>query len=346
MLPYRVQYIVDRVGTLGEHRRTATGGFLVEATLARVGVLDYVVDGKTVRHYNPPSVLQASLDDIATAPVTNRHPKQFVDTKTYAAVAKGHVVGAPSFVDGHLKATLAIHDAELIADIEMGSAREVSMGYLVRTTDTPGATDDGETYDVVRDSIVWNHIAIVPKGRAGKSVRLLLDSQDIPDESETLMTYKIDGADVDADKAQAAFDSAYARLEGELAVAQAKFDAAVAKLAEAEAKLAVATSDEAIDAAVSARLAKQAEDAARAARLETVKKAFPDLKLEGRSQDAIDALYAVADAQIARDPEGLNALNAATDARPAAAKPVVKKLSAREKMLEDNRKALEKVVAE
>jgi hypothetical protein len=339
VLPYRVQYIVDRVGTLGNHRRTATGGFLVEATLARVGVLDYVVDGRVVRHLNTPAVLQASLDEIATAPVTNRHPKQFVDTKTYAAVAKGHVVGAPVFVDGHLKATLAIHDAELIADIEMGSAREVSMGYLVRVADAPGATESGEVYDVVREAIVWNHIAIVPKGRAGKSVRLLLDSQDIPDESETLMLFKIDGADVDADKAQAAFDSAYAKLEGELSVARTK-------LAEAEAKLAVAVSDEAIDAAVEARLAKKAEDDARAARLETVKKAFPDLKLEGRSQDAIDALYAVADKQIAKDPEGLDGLAAKTDARPEVKQPKPKKPSARDRMLEEQRKALGNIAAE
>lgn len=328
-----MKYYVDQSGRLGEHRRAATGGLIVEATLAKTGVLVYTEGGKQVRHLNTEQVLASSLAQIPTAPVTNRHPSKFVDTTNYTKVAAGHVVGAPEFVDGHLKATLAIHDEKLIRDIELGTAREVSMGYHVEVSDAPGITDSGEAYDVVRETISWNHIAIVPQGRAGKTVRLLLDSSEIPPNYGEVM-YKIDGKEVAQDAAQAAFDAALAATEGRLELAKAEVAELKAKLDAVQAELVKATSDETIDAAVSARLEKKAQDEARAARLEAVKKAFPKMDLTGKSQDAIDALFEVAKAN--DDPEGINlpAPTAKTDAAP--------QLSARERMLRAQREALGK----
>jgi len=245
-------------------------------------------DGKggTVRHYNPPAVLEAALTDLQDVPVTFNHPAKMVTTQTYRDVAAGHVVGAAAFTAGHIHATLAIQDAQLLQAIEAHVAREVSMGYSVEYDDTPGVTEAGEVYDVIRTKISWNHIAIVPEGRAGRSVRCMLDSQDIPtDEAEVL--YKIDGAEVAQDNTQAAID----------AVCGAR-DAAVAQVAALTDALAVATSDAALDAAVQKRIDADAAAVAAAAavvaataRRAAVQLSFPQIALDGRSQDYIDALF-------------------------------------------------------
>ncbi len=185
-------YFVDASGSISNVRRTAVGGLLLDATLAKVGVMEYVYRPttkdersqgfKVIRRYNPASVLEAAVADIATAPVTREHPKKFLDTSNYQQHAKGHVVGTPIFKDGHIYATLAINDEQLIKDIESGKRREVSMGYYADHDGQPGQTDSGESYDEARVKIEWNHIAVVECGRAGRSVRLMLDSAEIPEE--------------------------------------------------------------------------------------------------------------------------------------------------------------------
>jgi len=293
-----VKLCLDATGPLRNARRTATGGFLVDATLAKVGVLAYDEGGRKVRHLNTSSVLAGALQGVVTAPVTNRHPKKFVDASTYREVVAGHVVGDPQLVDGHVRATLAIQDAELIRDIEAGAAREVSMGYAVDVEEAPGTTEDGEDYDLVRTAIEWNHIAVVPRGRAGGSVRLLLDSEDIPQEEETMKVFKIDGAEVAEDKAQDAFDRALERAAGTLAARDAELESLRSVKAELEQKLADATSAAAVDAAVEAKLRQKADEEAKAAKLEKVKAAYPTLALDGKSDAYIDALF---DALSAKD---------------------------------------------
>lgn len=160
------------------------------------------------------------------------------------------------------------------------------------------------------------------------------------------MALKIDGVEVEADKAQAAIDAVTARLEGELSVARKALEAAQAQATDAQAKLAEAVSDAAIDAAVQARLDRQAAEAARVAKLEAVKKAFPELSLEGRSQDAIDALHAVAEAQAKKDPEGLNDFKGTSLVAPKKTEKPAPVVSARQKMLDANRKAFEELAAE
>lgn len=313
------QYFVDRVGALSNVRRTAVGGMLVDATLAKVGVMDYLSTEShrpgekpkkpLVRRYNPPEALASAVADVATAPVTYGHPARFVDVHSYQSLSKGHVVGTPVFENGHIKATLAINDAALIRAIELGECREVSMGYQAYHDETPGTTPEGEQYDESRTKIEWNHIAIVPAGRAGKTVRLMLDSADIPRE-ESQMALKINGIEVAADAAQAAFDTFEAGLQVKLADLQKQLDTAVAAKTAAEAALAEKTSDAALDALVTTREAKKAADAAKVEKLAKVKLAYPAVNLDGRSDEFVDGLFAGLAAKPASDadPEGLNAL--------------------------------------
>ncbi len=217
-------------------------------------------------------------------------------------------MGTPVFREGHIHATLAIQDAKLIRDIELGVMSEVSMGYAAYHDGVPGVTEDGETYDESRTKLVWNHIAIVPSGRAGKTVRLMLDSQDIPQE-EAPVLITINGVAVDATSAQGAFDSYDAGLQAQLAKLTADNAALTSKVTELDAALVVAQSDATIDAAVTARETAKAAKQAADEKLARVKAAYPTIALEGRGPEFIDALDLRIEADKARDPSGLGKLD-------------------------------------
>lgn len=324
-------HFIDATGSLSNARRTPQGGFVVDATLARTGILEYMGPGGSVfRRYNPPAVLQAAMDSLPMAPVTYKHPAKFVDVHNYQKLAAGHIIGAPEFDGVHLKATLAIQDAALIRAIELGEAREVSMGYTAEHSDEAGVTPEGETYDQARTSITWNHLAIVPAGRAGRSVRLMLDGEDIP-ELETRML-KINGQEIEFEGAQAAFDSYDASLQASAATLQAQLDEATNELNKLRAELVEKTSESALDALFAAREARREAERLELVKRERIAKHFPGIQLDGRSQDFVDGLAAALPVETATVVDAADDLHKVTAPVIVPAKPKRQVVDAYEKM--------------
>lgn len=367
-------YRVDYSGKLGKLQKTPQGGYRIPATIARVGILEYG-DGRggVVREYNPPEVLQAALDSLADGPVTNEHPADEVTPANYRNHSAGHVSGTPTFKDGMLHATLAIQDAALIADIELGTRREVSAGYRAHVDHTPGVTPEGEAYDAIRTRIDFNHVAVVSEGRAGPQVRLVIDSAsgNVRDEMqdgsanatlvEPMSIFKIDGKDVPAAEAQTRFDAYTGKRDAEAQTLQTKLDAAVADTAaektkreKAEADLAAEKDPKKLDAAVTARMAllesatKICGKAFKADGLTSdlaivtavVKQAYPKLDLKEKSEAYIQARFDGALEAVEADPDGLKILTGerpdlSAPPAPPVAKPETKS-DARAEMLKHN----------
>ena len=105
--------------------------------------------------------------------VTDQHPTdgRFVDDKNYKELLRGHAqnVRRGGEIDGEgneaLLADLLIQDKELVREVLEDIKREVSCGYDYKLR----LRSDGnfEQYD-----IRGNHVAVVPKGRAGDKVRI------------------------------------------------------------------------------------------------------------------------------------------------------------------------------
>jgi len=169
------------VAILGAVKRTPLGGLEVPATLTRAGVFTYRdTNGATIRELRPiEEVLSAdSLESLRGAPVTDLHPPELVTPETFRTYSRGSVLGTPTTENGtQVAAVLAIQDAELIAKVESGAAREVSLGYSMQIDPTPGVWN-GEAYDQVQRQIRYNHAALGPVGwgRAGRDVALRLDA--------------------------------------------------------------------------------------------------------------------------------------------------------------------------
>lgn len=256
----------DRI-TVSGARVTPEGWIRDKPILSRAGVFEYRrADGSTRREYRPPEEVfsESSMESLRAVPVTLGHPGR-VDANNDEQVI-GAMLSAGERQDMNLLGEVVIHKPRKI-----GAMRELSLGYTVRLDETPGTTEAGEKYDAIQRDIAYNHLAVVPRGRAGNA-RLRLDGDDaastelLPEraaEESRNVKFRIDGIEYEAppeveraytkavtaldaekaraDKAEAERDTVKAALDaakaGEAKLRQDAYTAAVARVAlEATAK--------------------------------------------------------------------------------------------------------------
>lgn len=109
-------------------------------------------------------------DSIASynqSPITIYHPKQFVDSGNHDKLAVGDLPKAVADQDnGVIRADLIVKTKKGLQAINDGLT-QLSMGYTANIVLQDGVTDDGTPYQAIQKNIRINHIALVPKGRAG-----------------------------------------------------------------------------------------------------------------------------------------------------------------------------------
>jgi hypothetical protein len=104
--------------------------------------------------------------------ITDGHPPggEFVDTKNFNKYSQGHIQnvrkGTEAMEDGEwpIIADLHISAEPLISKVRNKTAREISLGYDF------GIDREGEK--IIQCSMLGNHNAVVPKGRAGDLIRI------------------------------------------------------------------------------------------------------------------------------------------------------------------------------
>jgi len=168
-------------GQLTKSETTDEGYLKVWCKAARVGTQLYTRgDGVQVREYRPEEEVAKpeSLASFGMKAVTMGHPPVLLDSGNTKVHQIGHAGSQIRFTDGFVEVALLVTDRDAIERIKRGDAQEVSAGYRVDFDPTPGVTPQGESYEGVQRNIRVNHIAVVPKGRAGRDVRLILDSCD------------------------------------------------------------------------------------------------------------------------------------------------------------------------
>lgn len=150
-------------------------GFLIcrNVPIARTGEMVYLarelrLGGDPERlvmvHRAPEDVFDpAAMASFEGKPVTDGHPPENVGPENFSAYARGHVQNVRREGD-YLLADLYINDASLASDVQNRVKREVSCGYLCIYT------PDGDGYRQGR--IRGNHVAVVPRGRAGHEVAI------------------------------------------------------------------------------------------------------------------------------------------------------------------------------
>jgi hypothetical protein len=236
--------------------------------------------------------------------------------------AVGSVLSAGRQDGNAIRADIVIYNLDT-------DARELSCGYSLNLDETPGTTPEGEHYDAIQRNIVYNHVALVPQGRAGIA-RLNMDGSQIIDDERNendmaeMTKIRLDSGieyecapEVKVEIEKMRKDSAEAKKA--MDTMQAKFDALEADLKkEQEGRVAdkaehIAKFDEAVKARV--ELLKVAEahkvenaDSMSDTEIKTavIKAVRGDaINLDGKSADYIEAAYDMAKADVKQHEDGM-----------------------------------------
>lgn len=160
---------------ISPHMTRTPEGYLIchDVPINRTGDQEYTagdvqLDGDQDRlvivHRYPEDVFDpAALASFEGKDITQGHPPENLTPENQAAYSKGHIENVRRVGDNTV-ADLYIKDAGLASDVENGVVREVSCGYLC------DYVPDGDGYKQQR--IRGNHVAIVPRGRAGHDVAI------------------------------------------------------------------------------------------------------------------------------------------------------------------------------
>lgn len=173
------EYRVDRTEELRPPKKRADGSVLYGAVLSRVGVFEYLQPDGTVRreYRSAEEVGRAdSLASLELTPVTDGHPPKAGMAKKVAVGAVGDRV---EFDGERVKASVVILDDGINDRVSRGDLRELSPGYTVVYVPEPGITPWGERYDGLQTEIIYEHHALVPRGRQGSSVALRTDEAEV-----------------------------------------------------------------------------------------------------------------------------------------------------------------------
>lgn len=317
--------------------KTAEGFIRDTPVVGRSGILLYRnADGTERREYRPPeeAFKADSLASLQGKPITIGH-KAYVTAGNAAQVAPiGSVLSAGRQDGDTIRADIVIYNLDT-------NARELSCGYTLDLDETPGTTPEGEHYDAVQRNIVYNHLAVCSRGRAGVA-RLNMDGSQIIDEEnpkedkgmaemtkvrldsgieyECVPEVKVeiekmrkDSADMkkETDKLQAKYDALEAELakekEGRKAdadAAKANFDAAVnarVELLDVAKAHKVANADSMTDTEIKTAVIKAVRGDA--------------INLEGKSADYIEAAFDMAKADVKQHEDGMAEQRKATQTR-------------------------------
>ena len=285
-------------------------GFIKDAPIiGRTGILEYRnADGSIRREYRPPeeAFKADSLASIRGKPITLGHHGWVSSANYREAKPVGTVISDGRQDGNNIRADVVIYSLDT-------DDRELSCGYQTELEETSGVTPEGEHYDAIQRNIVYNHLAIVPRGRAGNA-RLNMDGEQIFETEVDQMSEKLkmdNGIEYDVPaEVKVAFDAMTAKAEEqkkEFDAMTAKFDSATAEIeklkadaekAEADFK---AKFDEMVKTTIELRTIASKHGIEKADEMSNdeikkavVAKVHPNLNLDGKSAEYIEVAFDLA----------------------------------------------------
>ena len=138
---------IDRL-PLGTVTKTDEGFLMVNAPIAKVGVMSYLLKDGSVRRELVDQETLTNVDSIKSLklkPVTNTHPQERIVTTRTAKFRNVGAVGDAEFKSDALFAEFSITHQDAIKDVEKGR-KQLSPGYRVDLKMESGIFE-GERYD-------------------------------------------------------------------------------------------------------------------------------------------------------------------------------------------------------
>jgi hypothetical protein len=323
------------------------GFLRTDAVVTRTGIFTYQnPDGTTCRQYRPPEeVFKAeSLDSMKMIPIVNGHPATKLVTADNAKGLQCGFTGENVKKSGDvITCPLVITDGGAIEHVK-GGRNKLSLGYALDLVDEQGEFE-GQHYDKVQRNIKYNHLALVDIARAGDIARINLDGEDAVllndtlDESDSSSSQKptpkedrmqkvnIDGLEYEAAPEVAnAYRKSCIALDGEIAKVKSltteldtvkaerdtlKAERDTLKLRNIDGDIATGVKSR-VELERKADIALDGEEGIEKLtdieiKTKIIKKQFPEMNLDGKSADyvnaAFDSAYGIISAN--KDNEGM-----------------------------------------
>lgn len=307
-------------------KKTDEGFIRDTPTIGRTGLLTYYNHDGTKRiEYRPPDEAfnADSLSSLQGKPITVGHKAMVTSGNAAAVQPVGTVLSAGRQDGDAIVADVVIYDLPT-------DARELSCGYKLNLDESPGTTPEGKHYDAIQRNIRYNHVAVVPRGRAGIA-RLNMDGdQEFTDtdkdkgESKKMTKLRLDtGLEYDtAPEVQVAYNAIQTQntdLKAKIDALQATYDALQANYdtVKAAKEDLEKTGGAKFDAAVQARVGmlqvaqSQGIDHAdgmtdKEIKMAVVKKVRGDtFNLDGKSDEYINAAFDIAKDEQVQHADGM-----------------------------------------
>lgn len=166
---------------------------------------------RLLRH---PDEIKKAAKTSHNIPLLSRHVPHTADDHD-GEITVGTTGSNAEYVHPYLMNSLAVWSREGIDHVESGDQKELSSAYSYDADMTPGVYE-GEPYDGIMRNMVFNHVALVKKGRAGSDV--VVGDEALKPNEETTMAKKI---------ASLKAGVAYGVLRGHLSTVKLAQDAAL-----------------------------------------------------------------------------------------------------------------------
>jgi uncharacterized protein len=274
--------------------KTDEGFLIARAPVTSIGVFTYRnPDGSFRRELRLPEEVfnSDSLETLKLKPLTKFHPDEKIVTTANVENLQVGSVGSDISCDSYrVYTSLVVTRADSVKAVEDGSARSLSCGYTCDIDWTSG-TWMGMDYDCIQRNIKYNHVALVPTGRAGDGNAVRMDAGEVElpktlnkenEDNMNLKTIRLDGADFQAEP----------QVIAALTVSQTRVDAVEKELAQLRAD-AKAESEK----LTAEKSALEAERDTLKERLDSAEKAMP-AKIEEAVKARVDLMSMAAGAGV------------------------------------------------
>lgn len=339
----------DGLNDLTSPLETTEEGFLkARVVVTTVGVFTYKnPDGTARRELRLPEEVfnSDSLATLSMKPLTLLHPDEMVTPDNSDSLQVGSL-GDSIYNDSYrVYAPIVVTHKDAIESVRDRKALGLSCGYNCDIEWTSG-TWFGQQYDCIQRNIRYNHVALVPRPRAGDDAVIRLDDAGVPgaipreltqtkEPNMDLKTVRLDGVDYQAEgpviaslnktqemlsdanknldqarKDNADLTTKVSTLEGERDSLKERLDQAE-KDAPARIQSAVQAQIELMDKARTAGVEVRADMAPMDIKKAVVLKKFPNANLDGKDAAYIDARFDSACELIASDAENASRRDAA-----------------------------------
>jgi hypothetical protein len=162
--------------------KTPEGYYQGNVVCTGIGVFRYLDKNKKfVQRLRDVDDVKAATASINCKPITLQHPNQPVNADNVDGLEVGMTANDATFDGLNNRVTVTITGKKAIDAIDRGEVKAFSMGYKCSVVDNDGVWQ-GVHHDQQQKDIVYNHLALVTRGRAGDKVNFMVgDSADFAD---------------------------------------------------------------------------------------------------------------------------------------------------------------------